>query len=66
MHIQHQHRGGVVFDEPRQQNAGEEGFASAGGAKNAGAALNKLIEVNTNRVILFAGLANDEVAILFW
>jgi len=45
-------------DKPRQNHARQERLARAGGAKNSGAALDELIQVQADRVPLFAGVAD--------
>ncbi len=50
-----------MLDEPGEDDAGEEGLAGAGGAEDAGAALDELLEVDAHGVILLAGAADDEI-----
>ena len=51
----------MYWIKPGQHHAGEEGFAGAGGAKNAGGTLHKFLQIHADRVTLFAGVADDEM-----
>ncbi len=50
------------MDQPGQDDAGQEGFAGAGGAKDARRALDEFVQVQADRMALLAGVADDEVA----
>ena len=62
MHVKDEHPGLVMLDQTGQDDAGEKGFAGAGGAKDAGGALDKLLQVQADRQALLAGVADDEIA----
>jgi len=50
----------VGVDKTRQNHACQEGLTRAGCAKDAGAALDELIQVHAHRVPLFARIADSE------
>ena len=52
------------MDQPGQDDAGEEGFAGAGGAEDARGALHEFLQVEADRVALLAGVADDEIALV--
>ena len=51
-----------MLDEPGKDDAGEEGLAGTRGAEDAGAALDEFLQVNADRVVLFAGAPDDEIS----
>ncbi len=55
-----------MLDQPGKDDAGEERFAGAGGAEDAGGALDELFKVQANRQALLASVADDEVALFRW
>ncbi len=50
--------------KPGQDDAGEEGLAGAGGAKDAGRALDEFVQVDADRMSLFAGVTDGEIGLL--
>src|SRR3990172_6474473 len=64
MHIEDEQGGMVGVDQTSQDEASEERLTCPGSAKNAGRTLYKAIQVQANRMLLLAGVTDDEVAFL--
>ena len=67
MHVENEGGSAVVVDQTRQDHARQEGLARASGAKDTGRALDEFVQIKTDRVTLFAGIANaEDVLVIFF
>ncbi len=64
MHVEYEHRSFVGVDQACQYDAGQEGLSGTCRTEHARGALDELLQVDADGVILLAGVADDEVAAL--
>ncbi len=64
MHIEDQHGGLAVIDQPSQDHASQEGFTGAGRAEDACGSLHEFIQVHTDRMPLLEGVTDPEERLL--
>ena len=62
MHVKDEVDGSLLADNAGENDAGEEGFAGAGFAKDAVAALDEAIEVDADGYIHIDGATDGEIA----
>ena len=62
MHVEDEVDGAVLVNQARQHEAGQEGFPGARLAENPVAALDKALQVDTDRGIHVEGLPNMKIA----